>query len=355
MGMSVQHSKIPNMGRLPGWVPTAACHYLAHTEAGAPIRELARAADVHASTILRQVRRFETRRDDPLVDQALRDLAVAVSVRTRSQSGGIAMTATDEPLSESKLAREAAPVLRHLSARGAVMAVADGMEMAVVVRDTPDGQTQRCASVPLQVAQAMALKGWVGCDATAGKILRYHITAQGRTQLRAALAADENSALGFAEGQARFAGATPAPTRRPTAPDSPLVALSRRKDKDGQPFLDRALLRAGERLREDFELARMLPEAERDWDAALSDASQVTARAGSGPRAARDRVAAALYALGPGLGDVALRCCCYLEGMEAAEQRMGWSARSGKIVLRIALLQLKRHYDALGEDGDLIG
>ncbi len=63
----------------------------------------------------------------------------------------------------------------------------------------------------------------------------------------------------------------------------------------------------------------------------------------------------ALRELGPGLGDVALRCCCYLEGLERAEKRMGWSARSGKIVLRIALQRLKRHYEELGDAGGLIG
>ena len=67
-----------------------------------------------------------------------------------------------------------------------------------------------------------------------------------------------------------------------------------------------------------------------------------------------DRVGAALRNLGPGLGDVALRVCCFLEGLETAEKRMGWSARSGKVVLRIALQRLKRHYDDLGES-DLIG
>ena len=56
-----------------------------------------------------------------------------------------------------------------------------------------------------------------------------------------------------------------------------------------------------------------------------------------------------------GLGDVVLRCCCHLEGLESAEKHMGWSARSGKVVLRIALQRLRRHYDRLGDDGDLMG
>ena len=55
-------------------------------------------------------------------------------------------------------------------------------------------------------------------------------------------------------------------------------------------------------------------------------------------------MSAALTDLGPGLGDVVLRCCCHLEGLEAAERRMGWSARSGKIVLRIALQRIAKHY-----------
>ncbi|MCB1366035.1 MAG: helix-turn-helix domain-containing protein, partial [Rhodobacteraceae bacterium] len=74
-----------------------------------------------------------------------------------------------------------------------------------------------------------------------------------------------------------------------------------------------------------------------------------------GAAAARDRVARALADLGPGLSDVALRCCCHLEGLEQAERRMGWSARSGKIVLRIALQRLRRHYDETHAAGRMIG
>ena len=50
--------------------------------------------------------------------------------------------------------------------------------------------------------------------------------------------------------------------------------------------------------------------------------------------------------LGPGLADVVMRVCCFLEGLESAEKRLGWSARSGKIVLKIGLQRLKRHYEA---------
>jgi hypothetical protein len=42
---------------------------------------------------------------------------------------------------------------------------------------------------------------------------------------------------------------------------------------------------------------------------------------------------------------VVLRVCCFLEGIETTERRMGWAARSGKIVLRIALQRLQRHYE----------
>ena len=105
---------------------------------------------------------------------------------------------------------------------------------------------------------------------------------------------------------------------------------------------------AGERLREDFELAQMAPRTTQNWEGFLTAGVRGTAPSKGpldGPSAARRRVQDALADLGPGLGDVALRTCCYLEGLETTEKRMGWSARSGKIVLRIALQRLKLHYE----------
>ena len=88
----------------------------------------------------------------------------------------------------------------------------------------------------------------------------------------------------------------------------------------------------------------------------MDDSAKGPQAKGYGPAAARSRVVGALRELGPGLSDVALRCCCYLEGLESAEKRMGWSARSGKIVLRIALQRLKRHYDeTLTPESQMIG
>ena len=140
--------------------------------------------------------------------------------------------------------------------------------------------------------------------------------------------------------------------------ESPLTALARRRDRDGKPFISDELVAAGERLREDFELAQMGPRVAQNWDQFLTAGvdrgrSEPPSRGSSDARA---RMEAALRDLGPGLGDVALRCCCYLEGLETAEKALGWAARSGKVVLRIALQRLRRHYaEQAARGGDLMG
>ena len=273
------------------------------------------------------------------------------------------------PPTDATIEREARRILRRLNETGACLAVAKDMEKAVVVRDLPDGRTTRTAVLDRPVAQALALKDWISPQEK-GKITRYTITAAGRTALKRFVAADESQRAGFAESPAVFDGAQPVwagakagmagaaaqegnKRIRYNVAESPVVTLSRRKDKGGEMFLSPELVAAAERLREDFELAQMGGAS--DWDDYLTGAAHPQEPpAGYGPDAAKVRVGNALVDLGPGLADVALRCCCYLEGMEQAEKRMGWSARSGKIVLRIALQRLKQHYAKAGYS-NLIG
>ncbi|MGR3803978.1 DUF6456 domain-containing protein [Marinibacterium profundimaris] len=347
------------MTSLPGWVSSGVRHYLAHTEVGRPIRDLARHEGVHASTVLRQIRKVEHRRDDPLVDAALAALAQAVRLGPRDLR--LDEEGTPGLADPRRLHDEARRVLGRMCETGAVLAVADDMDKAVVVRDAEAGTGMRTAVVDREIAGALALNDWIAGTGR-GRVRRYMITAAGRTALNSMLADTANRArnaleTGFAEAPQDFAGPRRADPFEPDARsrrvrygavESPLVALSRRRDKDGKPFLGDDLVRAGERLREDFELAQIGPQVTQDWDALLAAGVDRPAPGprggGNGPEAAWARVQEALSELGPGLSDVALRCCCMLEGLETAEKRMGWSARSGKIVLRIALQRLKRHY-----------
>ena len=373
-------SNLSHLTQLPGWLPGAVRLYLDHTEDGVSLRALARRDGMHASTVMRLIRRCEGRRDDPLVDQAMAALLLN-SIKANPPSAGketMPMSAPIRPQSliadEATIQTEGRLILRRLAEPGAVLAIAPDMEKAVVMREYPDGRTARTGVVDRVVAQAFALKDWISCRKP-GRMAQYEITQTGRAALCAMM--DRNTGGGMAEASVMFAaaplecnqnagdqrggGAEDGPRRnRYNLAESPVAVLGRRREKDGRLFLEQDLVVAAERLREDFELAQMGPKVTQNWERFLTGADRGSARTDSvmaqGPRAARDRVAAALRDLGPGLGDVALRVCCFLEGVETAEQRLGWAARSGKIVLRIALQRLRRHYDATyGRSGPLIG
>lgn len=352
-------------------LPEDAQLYLRHVEGGVSIRALARETGCHASTILRRIRRFENRRDDPLIDRAV------------ERAGRDA--ATDQDGAEIRR------VLRRLAEPGAVLAVADGMDKAIVTR-----ADIRTAVLDRGVAETLALRGWVALIGQ-GRITRHAITAAGRAALKAMVAgrssglptaADFGNAApvdapgGMAEAAAPFETPDLGPRAaqahrimeerilddpegegmrrmRVNIAESPLLVLARRRDANGQPFLDSGMVTAGERLREDFELAQMGVRVTQNWDGFMTagiDAGFVSGGGGGGSEAARRRVAEALRELGPGMGDLVLRVCCFLEGIEMTERRLGWSARSGKVVLRLALMRLERHYrERYGRGGPLIG
>lgn len=346
---------------LPDWVPSAVRIYLAHTEGGRSLRDIARREGVHASTVLRQVRRFESRRDDPLVDCALGRLKgaeeeAAPATRREAPAAGPAADAASVlagalPPDDRHLMDEARRLLPLMAQPGTMLVVAPDMEKAIVLRDAEAGGV-RLAVLDRPVAEAFALREWIAC-CKAGRVSQYTLAAEGRGLLRQ---------MGASAGRGRFGAgsADESETRFRPPPESPVAVLARRRDRDGRPFLDARLLAAAERLREDFEIAQMEPRSTQDWERMLGGARD-GGPPGSGPvpgatpAAARARVITALQVLGPGLGDMALRCCCWQEGLETAERHLGWSARSGKIVLRIALERLWRHYEELGEAGKLIG
>lgn len=348
--------------------------YLRHVEGGETIRSLAREVGLHASTVMRRIRRFESRRDDPLVDQALTregqtknnpDLKAAVAAMDRVQR---------RDYEDAQMRR----ILRRLAESGAEMIVAADMDKAIITRDGI-----RTAILDKKLAEKLALAGFVE-RLTSGRLARYTITSLGRDALRRILS------NGTASLPSQFRVAEPVPEQAATddhgpehagrhriieervIPDpksgkrrrariniaeSPLLVLARRQDRDGKPFLAPGLVAAAERLREDFELAQMGPRVTQNWDRFLT-AGIHNGHAGTcgGSDTARDRVALALRELGPGMGDLVLRVCCYLEGIEMTERRLGWSARSGKIVLRLALMRLERHYlERYGAGSPMIG
>lgn len=364
---------------LPDWLPDAVRLYLDHTEDGVSLRALARRDGLHASTVMRHIRRYEGRRDDPLVDEALAALLQGAAL-ARTSPDHEPEHKDDNPMSapilpqsliadEATIETEGRRILRRLSEPGAILAIAPDMEKAVVMREFPDGRSARTGVVERVVAQAFALKDWIACKKP-GRVASYEITSTGRAALRRMM--DSDGAAGMAEMGAAFGGqprdwdkreaqSDEGPRRiRYNLAESPVSVLGRRREKDGKLFLEQDLVGAAERLREDFELAQMGPKVTQNWERFLTGSDRGSFRPEAdlreGPRAARERVAAALRDLGPGLGDVALRVCCFLEGVESAEQRLGWAARSGKVVLRIALQRLRRHYDATyGRSGPLIG
>ena len=369
-------SNVSTQLTLPAWIPDAVRLYLDHTETGLSLRAIARRDGRHASTVLRQVRRYEGRRDDPLLDEALESLVrqqgIPPSDPARKDAAMSAPIRHHNPaLDEATIQREGRRILRRLAEPGSVLAVAPDMEKAVVMREFPDGRSARTGVVDRAFAQAFALKEWITIR-KAGRVTSYEMSATGRLALKRMVEEEDSGRMGLAEAPMAFAGqhrewaerdiATEEGPRRMryNLAESPVAVLGRRRDKDGKVFLSPDLIDAAERLREDFELAQMGPRVAQNWERFLTTGDRGGFRpdtgVADGPRVARDRVSAALRDLGPGLGDVALRVCCFLEGVEAAERRMGWAARSGKIVLRIALQRLRRHYDeTYGRSGPLIG
>lgn len=132
--------------------------------------------------------------------------------------------------------------------------------------------------------------------------------------------------------------------------ESPLAWLRRRRGKDGEGLISEQQFAAGERLRADFWFAQMTPRVTASWDGAMGAGGGRRGAPGVGVDlsdnvvAAAERVRRALAAVGPEFSGILVDVCCHLKGLESWERAAGWPLRSGKVVLRLALSALARHY-----------
>lgn len=101
---------------------------------------------------------------------------------------------------------------------------------------------------------------------------------------------------------------------------------------------------AGEQLRRDYERSALAPSITSRWGSERVDGGGDGVDATTAQLAAKRRFDAAIAAIGPGLSDVAWRVICAGEPMAEAERAQGWPARSGRVVLTLALDRLAAHY-----------
>ena len=112
--------------------------------------------------------------------------------------------------------------------------------------------------------------------------------------------------------------------------------------------LDRRQFEAGEQLRGDWERANLSPCVTMRWDPApglaRGQARASTLERSEQQAGAKQRFDHALAAAGPGMSDILWRVVCAGEGMRDAETALGWPARAGKLVLKMALDRVATFY-----------
>ncbi len=249
--------------------------------------------------------------------------------------------------------------LKALSASGAVLKYDAVLGEGSIIQAGGKGRP-----VTAQMLSALQSRGFV--ERTAGQPGDLCLSPAGRMALRRWLSAGD----GFLDQHRNTAESQvpdPCGARRFVAAtvnlaESPLIWLASRKDRKGRALLDRAQVEAGERLRADYEFSRLAPRVSTGWRTEAPGGG----KAGPGRAsdlsddviAARQRVERTLAALEPVLASLLVDVCCHLKGLKTVEMERGWPARSGKVVLQIALTSLADRYGyrtvAAAGDGQIL-
>lgn len=237
---------------------------------------------------------------------------------------------------------------KRLSVAGTIVTISS--DEATLVSGEPKAQRCRVA-VSVAAVRGLLARGALEAAGDAGC---YRLSPAGRLMLRRMLAGGD---LAVQHQDRTTAVITMAGERRAVTVnrgESPLAWLRARKGRDGQPLIDAAAFDAGERLRTDFTRGQMMPSVTASWNPAASGArgsghAGGVAELTDAALAARLRVGRAVECLGPELAGAVVDFCCFLKGIDQIESERGWPQRSAKLVIRLGLSALARHYGLAGE------
>lgn len=243
-----------------------------------------------------------------------------------------------ESIVESPVISPAARRLRNAISAAGASAAPDPFDAArIVVRARRGGVTLTVASASVEAARELVDAGLCSWSQEEGgaRLILAGPRATGDHETSGALEASRPRPEPRCD-----AGA---PARLVDAAESPIAWLARRRGREGAAFLDTAQFQAGERLRRDLELARILPKVTQSWEQPTGGAGK-PGEATDVSIAAGQRARRALDVVGGEMAGLLLDVCGFLKGLGTVEAERGWPKRSGKIVLRMALDRLAAHY-----------
>lgn len=108
--------------------------------------------------------------------------------------------------------------------------------------------------------------------------------------------------------------------------------------------LDERLFAAGERLRADWERAQLAPNVTMRWDPVRVKGGEQGLTQNERHLVAKQRFDGAIARAGKGLDNILWRVVCAGETLPTAERALAWPARSGKLVLKLALDRVADFY-----------
>ncbi len=258
------------------------------------------------------------------------------------------------PKALEREARRLLPVMAKKGAHGRAGGInrtgLPSTEVSIVLRS---GQKKPSAICHAHVLEHFRRQEWVEQDSSGN----WHISATGLAWLVRSKGGEDgyrSQHQVIAERMVEMPDGSRRPVRINEG-ENPLGWLRRRKGPDGNPFITDDMAAAGDRLRTDFTLAQMTPSITTNWTRIQTYGPGSRSAPGNSANdlsdtalAARQRFTRAVNAVGPEMADIVVDVCCFLIGLGEAEKSRAWPQRSAKLVLRLALDILARHYGITG-------